>query len=67
MRNMGKLKVTTPSEHEIVMTRDFNAPRSLVFDCWTKPELVRRWLLGPGRLVDAGLPDRFAGGRRLPV
>ena len=47
MRNMGKLKVTTPSEHEIVMTRDFNAPRSLVFDCWTKPELVRRWLLGP--------------------
>ena len=47
MRNMGKLKVTTPSEHEIVMTRDFRAPRSLVFDCWTKPDLVRRWLLGP--------------------
>ena len=47
MRNLAKLKVTTPSDREIVMTRDFNAPRSLVFDCWTKPELVRRWLLGP--------------------
>ena len=44
---MAGLKVTTPSDREIVMTRDFNAPRSLVFDCWTKPELVKRWLLGP--------------------
>jgi uncharacterized protein YndB with AHSA1/START domain len=47
MRNPAGLKVTTPSDREIVMTRDFNAPRQLVFDCWTKPELVRRWLLGP--------------------
>ena len=29
------------------MTREFGAPRSLVFDAFTKPELVRRWLLGP--------------------
>jgi uncharacterized protein YndB with AHSA1/START domain len=29
------------------MTRAFDAPRSLVFDAFTKPELVRRWLLGP--------------------
>jgi uncharacterized protein YndB with AHSA1/START domain len=29
------------------MTRVFKAPRKLVFDAWTKPELVRRWLLGP--------------------
>ena len=43
----GKLKVTTPSDREIVMTRVFDAPRNLVFDAWTKPELVRRWLLGP--------------------
>jgi len=47
MRNPAQLKITTPSDREIVMTRDFNAPRQLVFDCWTKPELVRRWLLGP--------------------
>jgi uncharacterized protein YndB with AHSA1/START domain len=43
----GKLIVTTPSEHEIAMTRVFDAPRNLVFDAWTKPELVRRWLLCP--------------------
>jgi uncharacterized protein YndB with AHSA1/START domain len=44
---MGNLKVTTPSDHEIVMTRAFDAPRALVYDAHTKPELVRRWLLGP--------------------
>jgi uncharacterized protein YndB with AHSA1/START domain len=29
------------------VTREFDAPRALVFDAFTKPELVRRWLLGP--------------------
>jgi len=41
------LTVTTPSERELVMTREFAAPRGMVFDALTKPELVRRWLLGP--------------------
>jgi len=40
----GTLKITTPSEQEIAMTRDFDAPRELVFDAWTKPELLKRWL-----------------------
>ena len=40
-------KVSTPSGREIRVTRDFDAPRRLVFDAFTKPELVRRWLLGP--------------------
>jgi uncharacterized protein YndB with AHSA1/START domain len=38
------LKVTTPSDREISMIRSFNAPRDLVFDAWTKPELLKRWL-----------------------
>jgi uncharacterized protein YndB with AHSA1/START domain len=38
------LKVTTPSDREISMIRVFNAPRDLVFDAWTKPELLKRWL-----------------------
>jgi uncharacterized protein YndB with AHSA1/START domain len=46
-REPGKLKLTANGDREIVMTRDFNAPRRLVFDAWTKPELVRRWLAGP--------------------
>ena len=40
----GKLELTTPSDREIVMTRVFDAPRRLVYDAVTKPELVRRWL-----------------------
>jgi uncharacterized protein YndB with AHSA1/START domain/effector-binding domain-containing protein len=40
-------KVTTPTDRTIEIERDFNAPRELVFDAFTKPELVRRWLLGP--------------------
>jgi uncharacterized protein YndB with AHSA1/START domain len=43
----NKLELTTPSDREIVMTRSFAAPRTTVFDAFTKPELVRRWLLGP--------------------
>jgi len=44
---MGTLKLTTPSDREIAVTRVFDAPRQLVFDAHTKPDLVRQWLLGP--------------------
>ena len=44
MKDAATLQVTTPSEREIAMTRVFNAPRRLVFDAWTKPELLKRWL-----------------------
>ena len=41
------LKVTTPSDREIVMTRVFDAPRRLVFEAWTNPEHLPHWMLGP--------------------
>ena len=44
VKRLGKLAITTPSDREIAMTRVFDAPRSLVFDALTKPELVKRWL-----------------------
>lgn len=44
MKNVGQLEITLPSDREIAMTRSFNAPRAMVFDAWTKPELVKRWL-----------------------
>jgi uncharacterized protein YndB with AHSA1/START domain len=47
MQNAGKLQITTPSDREIAFTRAFDAPRKLVFDAWTKPELLKRWLFGP--------------------
>jgi uncharacterized protein YndB with AHSA1/START domain len=43
----NSFKVSTPSDHEIQVARDFDAPRALMFDAFTKPQLVRRWLLGP--------------------
>jgi len=41
------LQVTARGDREIVMTRVFDAPRHLVFEACSKPELVRQWLLGP--------------------
>jgi uncharacterized protein YndB with AHSA1/START domain len=46
MKNTGTLTVTTPTDREIVMTRVFDAPRRMVFDAFTKPELLKRWF-GP--------------------
>jgi uncharacterized protein YndB with AHSA1/START domain len=46
MKNTGTLKVTTPTDREIVLTRVFDAPRRMVFDAFTKPELLKRWF-GP--------------------
>lgn len=47
MKSTGSLKVAAQGDRELVMTRAFDAPRRLVFDAFTKPELVKRWLLGP--------------------
>src|SRR5215475_5996372 len=45
--NTGTVKVTTPSDREVVVTRSFDAPRRLVFEAWTKPQYIQRWMLGP--------------------
>ena len=47
MTKPGNLKLTTRGDREIVITRAFDAPRKRVFDAFTKPELVKQWLLGP--------------------
>src|SRR5687768_375094 len=39
--------VTTPSDREIAISRELDAPRRLVFRTLTEPELVKRWLYGP--------------------
>lgn len=41
------LSVTLPSDTEIHIVREFDAPAALVFRAWFDPALVRRWLLGP--------------------
>jgi uncharacterized protein YndB with AHSA1/START domain len=47
MRNSGAFNITAHGDREIVVTRIFDAPRQLVFDAYTKPALIKRWLLGP--------------------
>ncbi len=48
MNDTGKMQLATPTDREIVVTRVFDAPRHLVFDAFTRPELLKRWLFGPG-------------------
>jgi uncharacterized protein YndB with AHSA1/START domain len=60
----SKLEVTTPSDREIVMKRVFAAPSTKVFDAFTKPELITRWLLGPdGWSMPVCEVDLRVGGR----
>ena len=40
---LNKLAITLPSDLELVLTRSFDAPASLVFDCLTNVEHVRKW------------------------
>jgi uncharacterized protein YndB with AHSA1/START domain len=47
MKDTAELKVTAEGERAIVMSRVFDAPRRLVFDAFSRPEHVKRWLLGP--------------------
>jgi uncharacterized protein YndB with AHSA1/START domain len=47
MHYRESFKVSAQGDRELLMTRMFDAPRTLVFDAFTKPELVRQWLVGP--------------------
>lgn len=63
-----ELKVELRGETEAVLTRYFAAPRELVFDCHTKPELMRRWLIGPpGMMLETCENDLRVGGKYLYV
>jgi uncharacterized protein YndB with AHSA1/START domain len=39
----GRATVTLPTDEQILITREFDAPKHLVWKAWTTPELVRRW------------------------
>src|SRR5262245_34354963 len=41
------LKVSTPNDLEILITREFDAPRHIIWDAMTKPEMIRNWIFGP--------------------
>jgi len=62
MKNTGTLAVTTPTPNQIVLTRVFNAPRTLVFDAFTRPELLKRWFGPRGWLLVTCEVDLRVGG-----
>ena len=47
------LRITTPSDFEFAMTRQFDAPRRFVFDAMTKPEYLVRWRWTPNAISTA--------------
>ena len=57
-------EVTLPSDTEVRVTRAFHAPRQLVWEAHTKPELVQKWMLGPpGWSMPVCEMDVSAGGK----
>jgi uncharacterized protein YndB with AHSA1/START domain len=63
MTASGKATVTLPSDQEILITREFDAPRHLVYKAWTTPELVKRWWSGHRGEVKSAEIDLRVGGR----
>lgn len=62
MTNSGAAKVTLPSDTQILVTREFEAPRELVYRAWTTPELVKRWWSGRrGEMTVADIDLRVGG------
>lgn len=64
MKKPGTVTVTTPSDREVAVTRVFDAPRALVYEAHTRPELLRRWAGGPpGWSMEVCEMDLRVGGR----
>ncbi len=60
---MNDFEIASDGDREIVITRTFDAPKDLVFDAFTKPEMVKQWLHGPveNSLVTCDLDLRKGG------
>ncbi|HSF14635.1 MAG TPA: SRPBCC family protein [Vicinamibacteria bacterium] len=59
----GKAVVTLPTSTQIRITRDFEAPRHLVYKAWTTPELIKRWWSAKRGVVTVADVDLRVGGR----
>lgn len=62
MAHSGKATVTLPTDEQILITREFDAPKHLVFKAWTTPSLVRRWWSGiRGEMTTVDIDFRVGG------
>jgi uncharacterized protein YndB with AHSA1/START domain len=62
MTSSGTAKVTLPTDEQILITREFDAPKHLVYKAWTTPELVKRWWSGKRGAVTLAEIDLRVGG-----
>jgi uncharacterized protein YndB with AHSA1/START domain len=62
MTSSGTAVVTLPTDTQILITRDFDAPRHLVYKAWTTPELIKRWWSGDRGEVTIAEVDLRVGG-----
>jgi uncharacterized protein YndB with AHSA1/START domain len=63
-----RAQVTLPADEEILITREFDAPRHLVFRAWTEPALLRRWWhAGRGEMTVADVDLRVGGSWRYAM
>jgi uncharacterized protein YndB with AHSA1/START domain len=62
MVSSGTAVVTLPTETQILITREFDAPRHLVYKAWTTPELIKRWWGGDRGVVTLAEVDLRVGG-----
>jgi uncharacterized protein YndB with AHSA1/START domain len=60
--NSQTAKLTLPTDEQIVITRDFDAPRHLVYQAYTTPDLVRRWFHAKRGTVTVADIDLRVGG-----
>jgi len=61
----GTAKVTLPTDEQILITREFDAPKHLVYRAWTTPDLVKRWWNARrGEVTIAEIELRVGGGWR---
>ena len=63
MASSGTALVTLPTDTQILITREFDAPRHLVYKAWTTPELIKRWWAGDRGEVTIAEVDLRVGGR----
>jgi uncharacterized protein YndB with AHSA1/START domain len=62
MGSSGTAKVTLPTDTQILITREFDASKQLVYKAWTTPEFIKRWWSGDrGRVVSAEVDLRVGG------
>ena len=68
MASSGTATVTLPSDREILIKREFDAPKELVYRAWTTPELVERWWSARrGKVTSVEIDLRVGGAWRYAM